>query len=64
MALRILLTVLYWLYAFIVLALSFVFVGNAPIGQTENRTRLAVGLDIFVFGMGLALTALIWTVGS
>ena len=60
MALKILLTVLYWLYVFIVFALSFVFVGNAPIGQTGNRTRLAVGFDTFVFGTGLALTALIW----
>ena len=61
MALKIGLTIGYWLYALLVFVSSFGFVNRAPIGCTEGRKIVAMFANMLSIGCGVLLTIMIWT---
>ena len=60
--LKIILTVVWWIYALIVIIVNIFFVKNAPLGKGyyQKRKIVAIILDEFVIGIGILLTIMIW----
>ena len=61
MAIKIILTVVYWLYAFVIFFTQKGFIDDAPKGCEEGRKLIVTAVDILVIGTGILLAAVIWS---